>query len=748
MAPAPSLSSPRWTVPLAATVAVVAALAVLPAGGASTVEEGHFRFVQTNYIDQTFSSSAFHPTNGTALVAGGNGSYQAPYQDRVLVRYDGSTWDLVLRQRTEKGKFVDVGWSPQGDLALLLSSGSTQEGSIIVCEAPCTDASDHMTEIWQNTFTNYTQGGNPYAKGGFPGRRIIWHPSGEHALITGGGLLQWNRTHVNLVDAGRKKVYNAGAWHPNGNWSLLQRDLNKFAVCQDPCRSKTQLRAISETNDLYFCKWHCGTPTASKSIESITFGPDGRRAYVVGMNYCENCTGGSGGRGLVMEIAGLDPHAAAPDPANWTTRFLVPHQGGGPSFGEATDLAWHPTEDEMLVTKSLDLQVTRLREENGTVRRPFETLMDLDSGAKMHEVDWSPDGRYAIIPFGSGFVRYDDDGYPVTEITSPDAADVTTTEPVNVTGTVTPKPDGARIQEVQVRTGELVWTGGRTIVDWNGPWRTLPASNLTRAPNGTVQWSLRWNASARGPGDHTLAVRARDTDLVGPSASLEVTVPRGNGTGLQPPTDVRLTSLNRTTRVFTMAWDPVPNATSYLLEAAPTGSFENGSLIRNLDANTTTYEARQDAEERWYRVRAFVEDDKTPWSAGLEVDWSGDDRSQVDGSRGAEGGRTEDDESTSSFPDDDVEDRGDNTSDDDSARDGSGNRYDRIGEEPDATGRDDRSNASGGDADDPGGSAPDPDGPGAAEEDPGPLEAVPGPGLPAVVAGLAAAARSVRRRRT
>lgn len=729
----------RWTVPAVALLAVLGLMALAPTGGASQVEEGHFRFVGTQYEDQTFSTTSFHPSNGTVLVGGGNGSYEDETAERTLITYDGRNWDLVLRQRSDKGKIIDVEWAPQGDIALVLSEGSPNEGSIVVCHAPCTKASDHMTEIWRYGYSNYTQGANPYAKDGrgFPGRQVEWHPSGEAALITGGGLLQWNRTHMNLVDAGGETIYNAGDWHPSGDWALLQKDLNKFAVCDEPCRDGTQLRSVSEASDLYFCKWHCGNPTATKSIDNIRFGPDGERAYVVGLNYCDNCSGGPGGRGLVMEISGIDPAGGTPDPANWTTRYLVPEGDGGPSFGEVTDLAWHPEDREMLVTKSLEHQITRLTETDGQVAGPFETLLDLRAAGKMFAVEWSPDGVYAVVPTADGFIRYDDPGHPTVNVTEPNASEVETRDPVTVRGEARPKPDGAPVQAVEVRPGEVVWTGSRYAVEWTDDWTLIDEENLTRRSDGVVEWSYRWNASGRPSGDYTLAFRANDTDLWGPSSSLEIDVPPGPGEdGLQPPPNFRVTDVNKTTEVVTVAWDPVEGASSYFLEVASNRSFEDGELVAEVDGSQTSYERRQQPQEQWYRVQGFVDGDKTPWTDPLLVDRTEEppeDDGSTGGTSGSEGDRTRWSDDTSSFPG--GEGAGDPEADH-RGGDGSDGGHDEIGD----------GEASDGDGTDDGELPSREDGETGSSGDALGGNLLPGPALPAVLAVLLAAARRRGRR--
>lgn len=499
-----SRAPPSLVAPLLLLVLV---LASAPGPQATYVEENSFRFFPVAR-NQTFYAGDFHPDGDAALLAGGVLAQHPEPDDQYLVRYDGTSWDVVFKRAgTYDGPLMEVAWRPQGDYALIPAAGGPDaqgelQGSILACTHPCRNASQ-VRDLWRPDVTLLAREDR-----GFAARKAAWHPGGDHALVSGSGLVRWNGTTFTTVEAGDETFYNAVEWHPSGEMALVQRGLDGVRLCLDPCETSAHLL---ETGVVF------GESGGSSAIEAFAFHPGWDaghdKAYAVGVDKQ---------RSKILEITMGD----RTDPGTWSTAYYNPmatDDEGNPyaAYGEMTGMAWYPDGSRALVSASLSQQVSSFpRDPSGP--HDLQRLLDV-SGPKLFGTTMAPDGGYALFGTQDGFYRYDPDGVPVTDVVTPDPeGDPTFLDPFTARGTAEPKDDGRNVTAIEWTLSASVEGFARTDEDG---WRPLEDGNWTRASDGTVDWSLEVDPSGLQPGGYLLGVRADDGEVVGPPGLTSFRVP-------------------------------------------------------------------------------------------------------------------------------------------------------------------------------------------------------------------------------
>lgn len=540
---------------VAAVLLLLLVLASAPASQATYVEEDSFRYFPVAR-NQTFYAADVHPNGTPALVAGGTLAEHPTPDDQYLLRYDGTSWDVVMKRTgTYDGPLVDVTWRPQGDYALIPAAGGADaqgelRGSILACAHPCRNTS-HLTELWRPGVTRLA--GNATHDRGFAARKAAWHPGGDHALVTGSGLIRWNGTTFTSVERGQDIFYNAVRWHPSGEMALVQRGLDGIRMCLDPCKSSLDLRPTNIT---------FGESDGSSAIEAFAFHPDWGEghdvAYAVGVDKQ---------RSKILEIT----LGNRTDPTTWTTSYYNPvatDQDGDTydAQGELTGMAWYPDGSSALVAGSLSQQVLSFpRDPAGP--HDMTRLMDLD-GPKLFGAHMAPGGTYTLFGSHGGFYRYDPDGVPVVDVVTPDPDERHSfVDPFEARGEATPKRDGRNI------TG-LEWTVAGTVEGFartdDDAWHRLDRGNWTRAGDGTVNWSMTVDPTGLQPGRYVLGVRADDGEVVGPPGLSSFRVPGpeatfeapGNRTEVQDAVEARGNATPRAPdgEVTSVRWRVTPGA--------------------------------------------------------------------------------------------------------------------------------------------------------------------------------------------
>lgn len=622
--------------PVAVALLALLGPALMPAAQAGYVEENSFRFVQMDR-DQSAFAADFHPneTNprARALIAGGvyqQGQYQRA--ERFLASYDGHDWHYLFNDQHRDGPWVDVEWKPDGEYALILGAGNQWRGSVVACADPCNQTGD-LLELWREEVT-------PYAQQGFVGRQVDWHPSGDYALLAGGGLMRMNETfffeHVNL---GHETFFNALDWHPDGNWSLVQKDLNGFAICQDPCKSNgTHLTDYSNQicYGMYPDQEDCVDATegtsrvnedpngndtypGSKSIEQIKFGPEGEKIYVSGVIHQ---------RSRIMVIT----HHGSQDPADWTWRYLEP-QGSDhdeTKYGEVTSVDFHPDQpQEMLVGSTLDRQAMIWNASTDS----FTTLLDLPQ-PKMQDTVWHPSGAYALFPSRAGFYRYDPYGMPTTNITAPAEGGFHADGPVEIGGESYPKDDDMDISAVETRVDR-------------GPWSKIGEANWTRSDDGTVHWNATVDPIVAGAGHHAIYARAMDPVIVGAPSALQVCVGIADD---DTPDDEQLPSVaiedwNETAETVTVTWSDLTRDPGYLdsevrhvVKRHPVDDPTDTTTWDVESGHNVTVNQTRDQGKMIYQVKTYTCGQELPYSGQASINLSSPpERPSNDGSAGTGG---------------------------------------------------------------------------------------------------------------
>lgn len=630
--------------PIAVAFITLLGPALLPAAQAGYVEENSFRFVQMDQ-DQSAFAADFHPNQSDpraeALIAGGKYGNQGD-ATRFLATYDGHDWTYLFNDEHRDGPWVDVEWKPDGEYALVLGAGDQYRGSVVACRNPCNETGD-LLELWRPEIT-------PYAQQGFVGRQIDWHPSGDYALLAGSGLMRMNETFLfEHVDLGQETFYNALDWHPGGNWSLVQKDLNGFAICEDPCRNKTT-EYTDHSADICYGMYpnasdcavdpneeqsrvnetEAKTYPGSKYIEDITFGPDGEKIYVSGVIHQ---------RSRIMEIS----HHGSQDPDDWTWRYLEPkgEDHNETKYGEITSVDFNPNHpDRMLVGSTLDRQVMTWNTSNET----FETLLSLPQ-PKMQDTLWHPSGTYALFPSRAGFYRYDPHGMPTTTITSPSEGGFHADGPVDLSGEAHPKEDGMNITSLETRLDQTAWSA-------------LDEANWTRAEDGTVHWNATVDPTEAGAGHHVIYARALDPVIVGASSGLSVCVGLSDD---DVPDEDQLLSIsvqdwNRSAETVTLDWTNVtrdhgylPSQVDYTIARHPQGSPADVTEhpVEKQGSEVTLNQSSEDGEMVYQvKVTTCGQENELPYAGHASIDLSdpperptnsGDGDGSEDGANGSSG---------------------------------------------------------------------------------------------------------------
>jgi hypothetical protein len=523
---------PSWRGSFFVACSILLLLAAIPVALGSShtyVEDRSFRYYPV-VQDQSFFEADFGPNGTDAYLAGGSFGREPAPDDQYVVRYNGASWDIVYKETgTDDGPVMDVAWQPDtpGDnmtaYALMPAAGGTDRtgsltGSILACFDPCENATD-VEEFWHPALT-------PKAQKGFAARQVDWHPSGDHALVSGSGLLRYNHGWwqneteelFTTIAPGEETLFNAVEWHPSGDFALVQKDLNRIYICRAPCNT---------TADLVDSTHAFGESDGSKAIEEIGFRPDGEKAYVMGVDKQ---------RSKLMEITfGADPT----DPTTWEISYYNPQveTSDGSSYdkyGEVTSMEWYADGSSALLTSSLRMQVSSFPR-NPADRHDFTRLMDLD-GPKLYDASIQPDGgQYTLLGASNGFYRYDPEGIPVVNVTTPASGeDPEFVRPFDVLGTAEPKRDGRNISALQWRISDEASEFGAAP---SGEWTNVSDENWTRASDGTVDWSIELDPSDMQPGRYVLGVRADDGEVLGapglttfrvPGPSVHVTAPQNH----------------------------------------------------------------------------------------------------------------------------------------------------------------------------------------------------------------------------
>lgn len=661
---------------------LLAAALVLPSFAPTTqaayVEENAWRFIELGNDHATFGAD-FHPNESEprarALVVGGLGGPSVPERDRqhVAASYDGHSWRLILEEtsKSKVGPYVDVEWHPEGYYALMLGAGGQYHGSVVACSNPC-NSSAHLLELWRSDIT-------PYAKSGFIGRDIAWHPSGNYTLLTGNALMRmsetWNFSHVSQ---GHDSFYSAADWHPDGGWALIQNNFNGLALCEDPCKTAPEgtdgsatsaspdFRVISgqvcygQYPDAPDCLDTNNTYNGTKSIEDITYSPDGETIYVSGVIKQ---------RGRIMEIT----HNGSTDPDDWTWRYLEPSGPGtdDPKYGEITALSFDPRHPERAIVGS---SLSRQAMFYNTTTDGFRTLLDL-SEPKMQDATWHTGGDYAIFPSAGGFFRYDPYGMPTVEITSPETSGAHAPGPIDLAGLAHPKEDGTDV------------TGLETRIGIRGAWQDIGEENWTRTDDGTVEWNATVDPLDAGPGHHRVNVRALDPITVGRAASIGVCVGLSDDDvddSEQLPR-LEMTDKDRGQDQVTFGWTDLrklhgyhPRDVRYELERHPQGApFETENFTVE-EGSEITVDQAEERGEMVYSLVSYTCGQQLPATSSITVNMSEPMESSDDGSSSDDGasgdgddgdGKYDPAEDTGYDPFEDPEDVDDGSSGDDASDD-------------------------------------------------------------------------------